>query len=264
MRFFFNSEEAANHAYQVLQEMAAVVAAASDDPSAVLAGGFPPPTRVFDALEEQPELLSREEIREWQRQINGGADLSDHEGWNNFTRNVARFGDAYHTLMMYDFADGALNGEINFGGAIQQFSFGNLETCDNGVTPEDSSDMLQCQPANFWRMGATEDGEASFYSVGFEGRKTASETTYDTTEYTVAHRTLPLGTMIQVCSGEQCAMAMVTDRGPYADDNEGNPRIVDLSPAVFQALGHELTEGVIQVSLTVFFFPEEKIFSHIP
>ncbi len=260
-RFIFTSPEAANHAYQTLQEMARTVAALTDEDHVAENMDALPAPELLDRLVTQPELMSREERAEWQRRINEQTDLSSHSLWNGFTRNAARFGDAYQTLMMYDWADGRLDGQIDFEGHVEQFSFGNLTSCDNGQQPEDASDLLQCQPANFWTQTYKGAGEASYYSTGFEGRLTASETTYRIGEYTVAHLTLPLGTVIEIQSGERTVRAVVTDRGPYANDSDGEPRVLDLSPAVFQALGHELDEGVIKVAYHVVRFGADQVYA---
>ncbi len=47
-----------------------------------------------------------------------------------------------------------------------------------------------------------------------------------------AHKTLPLGSMHRLCSGQRCVMARVVDRGPYIKG-----RNLDLSPGLARALG---------------------------
>lgn len=264
-RFYFQSERAANEAYHALQDMALWVADMTNDYRASLASKLPPPPGILDTLCELPELLGSWEADTWQEIVNDPVDLSTHAHWNGFTRNVARFADTYRTLMMYDFADGRFDGQIDFGGRIQQFSFGNLESCDNGVNPSDASDVAQCRPANFWRIAPAQVGEASYYSMGFEERRTAAGTIYQTEEFSVAHRSLPLGTIVDICEQgnlNNCVTAIVTDRGPYAPDKQGRSRIVDLSPAIFKALSPSstLTAGVMPVSLSVALFPEAEIF----
>jgi rare lipoprotein A len=89
-----------------------------------------------------------------------------------------------------------------------------------------------------------DEGEASWYGPGFEGRKTANLETYDPDGYTVAHRTIRLGSLVIVedmDTGKQ-AVARVTDRGPY-----GIPgRVVDLSFGLARYFGIE-KKGTMKV-----------------
>lgn len=93
----------------------------------------------------------------------------------------------------------------------------------------------------------SEYGDASWYGPGFHGRTAASGETYDATARTVAHRTLPLGTIVEIENIETgcTVVARVNDRGPYVDG-----RIVDCSYAVARELGF-LGSGVVPVRLTV-------------
>lgn len=92
-----------------------------------------------------------------------------------------------------------------------------------------------------------EEGLASWYGPGFHGKATASGETYDMNALTAAHRTLPLGTLVQVKNLEngRTLVARINDRGPASRE-----RIVDLSQAAAQALGIDRT-GVAKVRLTV-------------
>jgi peptidoglycan lytic transglycosylase len=89
-------------------------------------------------------------------------------------------------------------------------------------------------------------GEASWYGPGFHGRMTASGETYDAAARTVAHRTLPLGTIVRIdnLGNGREVVARVNDRGPYVDG-----RIVDCSYAVARALGFARS-GVARVRVT--------------
>jgi rare lipoprotein A len=79
-----------------------------------------------------------------------------------------------------------------------------------------------------------ERGVASWYGPGFHGRKTASGETFDMHQLTAAHRTLPLGSVVQVRSltSGRSVTVRVNDRGPFARN-----RILDLSQAGAQAMG---------------------------
>ncbi|HEX4406064.1 MAG TPA: septal ring lytic transglycosylase RlpA family protein, partial [Polyangia bacterium] len=42
-----------------------------------------------------------------------------------------------------------------------------------------------------------QEGHASYYGEGFDGRRTASGERYDPRKFTAAHKTLPLGTRVR-------------------------------------------------------------------
>ena len=90
---------------------------------------------------------------------------------------------------------------------------------------------------------------ASWYGGkdGFEGKPTASGEIFDGRKMTAAHRTLPLGTWIDVAnlSTGQTARVRVNDRGPFAKG-----RILDLSRAAAEKLG-VIGPGTAPVRITV-------------
>ena len=61
---------------------------------------------------------------------------------------------------------------------------------------------------------------ASWYGPGFHGKTTASGTTYNQMAYTVAHKTLPFGTVLVIEYKGRRVIGIVTDRGPYKYDRE--------------------------------------------
>jgi len=78
-----------------------------------------------------------------------------------------------------------------------------------------------------------QEGEASWYGPGFQGRKTASGETFDQNDLTAAHRKLPLGseaTITNLENGKQVDVK-INDRGPYAQG-----RKIDLSKAAARKL----------------------------
>jgi rare lipoprotein A len=83
-------------------------------------------------------------------------------------------------------------------------------------------------------VGFVERGVASWYGPGFHGNKTANGEQYDMHQLTAAHRTLPLGSVVQVRSltNDRAVTVRVNDRGPFAKG-----RILDLSLAAAQKLG---------------------------
>jgi rare lipoprotein A len=95
----------------------------------------------------------------------------------------------------------------------------------------------------------SEKGLASYYSQGFDGKKTASGERFSPTEMTAAHRKLPLGTKVMVENletGEKTEVK-ITDRGPYAAPQR---RIIDLSKAAADSIGL-VEQGVSPVRVTV-------------
>ena len=97
--------------------------------------------------------------------------------------------------------------------------------------------------------GQTEEGLASWYggNDGFEGKPTASGEIFDGSKMTAAHRTLPLGTWVDVLntSTGQTARVRINDRGPFIKG-----RILDLSHVAAAALG-VIGPGTAPVRITV-------------
>ena len=92
-----------------------------------------------------------------------------------------------------------------------------------------------------------EQGTASWYGGGdgFAGRPTASGEIFDPTLLTAAHRTLPLGTWLEVenLENHQKVVVKVNDRGPFV-----RGRILDLSKAAANRIGM-LGTGMAEVRL---------------
>lgn len=77
-------------------------------------------------------------------------------------------------------------------------------------------------------------GVASWYGDKFHGKPTATGEIYDMNDFTAAHKTLPLNSMLHVTNVEngKTLMVRLNDRGPFVGD-----RIIDLSKASAEALG---------------------------
>ncbi len=93
-----------------------------------------------------------------------------------------------------------------------------------------------------------EEGVASWYGGdddGFAGRPTASGEIFDPEQYTCAHRTLPLGSFVEVenLENHKRAVLRVNDRGPFIKD-----RILDLSKRGARDLGF-LGQGTSRIRL---------------
>jgi len=82
--------------------------------------------------------------------------------------------------------------------------------------------------------GFTERGIASWYGKKFHGRRTSSGEIYDMYAMTAAHKTLPLGTWVQVrrLDDNRQIVVRVNDRGPFV-----HGRIIDLSYTGAKKLG---------------------------
>jgi len=79
-----------------------------------------------------------------------------------------------------------------------------------------------------------QEGVASWYGPGFQGRRTANGEIFNTYDYTAAHKYLPFGAEIKVTNqlNGKYVIVRINDRGPYAGG-----RIIDLSYAAKQELG---------------------------
>lgn len=97
-------------------------------------------------------------------------------------------------------------------------------------------------------------GIASWYGSVWNGHKTASGETFDETQMTAAHRTLPLGTVVRVTDmrTERSVVVRINDRGTL-----GPGRVIDLSSAAAEALGI-LRTGVADVKLEVLRRPAQS------
>ncbi|MFQ5480160.1 MAG: septal ring lytic transglycosylase RlpA family protein [Thermodesulfobacteriota bacterium] len=89
-------------------------------------------------------------------------------------------------------------------------------------------------------------GIASWYGPNFNGKLTASGEVYDMNALTAAHKTLPLGTIVDVKNLENGRTVRLTinDRGPFV-----RGRIIDLSYRGARVLG-VVKKGTARVSVT--------------
>lgn len=97
-------------------------------------------------------------------------------------------------------------------------------------------------------------GKASWYGPGFHGEQTASGEIFDQNERTAAHRSLPLGTDVEVTNvktGKSVELE-INDRGPYVKD-----RVIDLSRAAAKDLGIK-EKGLATVKIEADSVPKKK------
>lgn len=80
----------------------------------------------------------------------------------------------------------------------------------------------------------TLNGHVSWYGPGFYGRRTANGERFNREAMTVAHRTLPFGTIIRIIDTQtnRAILARVNDRGPFC-----RGRLLDMSEAAASKLG---------------------------
>jgi rare lipoprotein A len=96
-------------------------------------------------------------------------------------------------------------------------------------------------------VGYTEQGNASWYGVPFNGRRSSNGEIYDMGKLTAAHRTLPFETIVRVTNlnNGKTTTVRITDRGPFVDN-----RIIDLSQAAAREI-ESIGPGVVPVRLEV-------------
>jgi rare lipoprotein A len=85
-------------------------------------------------------------------------------------------------------------------------------------------------------LKAEQVGVASWYGQREAGHRTASGVIFDPALKTAAHRTLPLGSCVQIMhlGNRRTLVVPIIDRGPYVAG-----RVIDLSQAAARALGME-------------------------
>jgi len=97
-----------------------------------------------------------------------------------------------------------------------------------------------------------ETGIASWYGPGFHGRYTANGEVFDEDQLTVAHRTLPMPSLVRITNLDngKSVVARVNDRGPFA-----RSRILDASKRTAELLGFKGT-GTAKVRVQI--LPDES------
>jgi rare lipoprotein A len=98
-------------------------------------------------------------------------------------------------------------------------------------------------------------GTASYYAQKFEGRKTANGERFSNALFTAAHRTLPLGTWVEVTSlaTGRTIRVKVNDRGPFKGGF-----VLDLSRRAARALGVDVAADR-RVKVRVIALPGETV-----
>ena len=96
-------------------------------------------------------------------------------------------------------------------------------------------------------IGHTESGQASYYAMKFQSKKTASGELYDKAKKTAAHKNLPFGTKVKVTNikNSKSVIVKINDRGPFVKG-----RVIDLSGSAFTSIAN-FDDGVIDVKIEV-------------
>ena len=86
------------------------------------------------------------------------------------------------------------------------------------------------------QYGGGEVMMASYYGYELAGSPTASGEPFNPEGYTAAHKTMPLGTQLEVSYGGSSVNVVVNDRGPYVagrdlDLSEGAAEVIGLTAA---------------------------------
>ncbi len=95
--------------------------------------------------------------------------------------------------------------------------------------------------------GDVSEGKLAYYGAKFAGRKTASGERFNPAAMTMAHKTLPFGTMVKVTNlkTNKSVVVRVNDRGPTQPD-----RVGDVSRAAAAKL-RMLKSGVVDAKFEV-------------
>lgn len=114
------------------------------------------------------------------------------------------------------------------------------------VQAQDAAEPLAIQDANL-PAGETVEGKVTYYGRKHAGRKTANGERFDPNAFTMAHRTLPFGTLVRVTnlSNNQSVVVRVNDRGPVS-----RKRVGDLTAAAASKISM-LRAGVADVVLEI-------------
>jgi rare lipoprotein A (peptidoglycan hydrolase) len=101
----------------------------------------------------------------------------------------------------------------------------------------DSLTSFVFQDVTYKTVGPVKKGTASFYSLKFEGRKTATGAIFKHAKYTAASNHYPLGIYVRVVNpkNEQFVVVKINDRMAKSMSKKG--RIVDLTRLAAKEIG---------------------------
>lgn len=113
-------------------------------------------------------------------------------------------------------------------------------------------------PVPVARIGATEEGIASWYGDPYHGRRAANGEVYDMDRMTAAHPSLPFETWVRVRSlvNNKHTEVRIIDRGPFVKG-----RVIDLSRAAAREIDL-IRNGTAKVRITVIAPPKDYVREH--
>jgi rare lipoprotein A len=111
----------------------------------------------------------------------------------------------------------------------------------------DSIGVVEIASAIGRGIQTVQEGVVSWYGAQFHDRKTASGERFDSAALTMAHPSLPFGTMVRVTNlrNGRSVVVRVNDRGPFV-----GTRIADLSQAAASEIGM-MNKGVARARIEV-------------
>ena len=101
----------------------------------------------------------------------------------------------------------------------------------------DSSEIVFFEETNYKTVGPIKKGTASYYSLKFEGRKTATGAIFSHAKFTAASNHFPLGIYVKVFNpkNNQFVVVKINDRMGKSMSKKG--RIVDLTRTAAKKIG---------------------------
>ena len=123
-----------------------------------------------------------------------------------------------------------------------------LQACSTESASHPRVQKAQKEPA------FEQTGKASWYGPGFHGEQTANGEIFNQNELSAAHRSLPLGTEVEVTNVKngKSVEIEINDRGPYVKG-----LVIDLSRAAAMELGMK-EKGLATVKIEADSVPEKK------
>ena len=123
---------------------------------------------------------------------------------------------------------------------LSVLTMGCAQSAEDVAVAAPASQAAELRPA-----GGPQVGTASYYARHFTGRRMANGQRFDPHSDTIAHRTLPFGTVVRVTNlhNGRTVTGRVHDRGPWT-----RGRIVDLSPRIARDLAM-IRSGVARVEV---------------
>jgi rare lipoprotein A (peptidoglycan hydrolase) len=101
----------------------------------------------------------------------------------------------------------------------------------------DTSTILIFQDISYKAVGPLKKGTASYYSLKFEGRKTATGAKFSHAKYTAASNYFPLGIYVKVLNPKNNLFVIVKINDRMAKSMSKKGRIVDLTSVAAKEIG---------------------------